>query len=62
MNTFTKDVKLKHEGEGRSEEQVLNCISQGSEENSRAIHGTVYTKIQTMQLVFYYVYPDLVLF
>ena len=43
-------------------EQVLNCISKGSEENSRAIHGTVYTKIQIMQLMFYYVYPDLVLF
>ena len=43
-------------------EQVLNCISKGSEENSRAMHGTVYTKIQIMQLVFHYVYPDLVLF
>ena len=48
---------MKLMGEGRKDEQAGNCISRGPEDNSRAIHGTVYTKIQIMQLVFCVVHP-----
>ena len=53
---------MKLKGEGRRDERAGNCISREPEDNSRAIHDTVYTKIQIMQLVFCVVHPYSILF